>query len=98
MTCCENLNLTDFMTSEKISLLNRHSGPTVTFLTPPFDRSSMATSTHDARIELAMADLANQAKPNLMATSKKYGVARMTLRDRFTGQSLSKQAAASKYR
>ena len=58
----------------------------------------MATSTHDARIELAMADLANQAKPNLMATSKKYGVARMTLRDRFTGQSLSKQAAASKYR
>ena len=58
----------------------------------------MATSTHDARIELAIADLANQTKPNYLATSKKYGVARMTLCDRFHGQSLSKQAAASKYR
>ena len=58
----------------------------------------MASSTHDARIELAMQDLANQTKPNVMSTAKKYGVARMTLRDRFLGQSLSKQAAASKYR
>ena len=57
----------------------------------------MATSTHNARIELAMADLANQDKPNYMGTAKKYGVARMTLRDRFLGQTLSMQAAASKY-
>ena len=33
-----------------------------------------------------------------MATSKKYGVARITLRDRFVGRSLSMQAAAAKYR
>ena len=58
----------------------------------------MAQSTHNARIELAMADLANQTKPNYMATAKKYGVARMTLRDRFLGQTLSIQAAASEYR
>ena len=58
----------------------------------------MATSTHDALIELTVADLAKQAKPNYLANSEKYGVARITLRDRFTGLSLSKQAAASKYR
>ena len=54
----------------------------------PYDRSSMATSTHNARIELALADLASQDKLNYIVNSKKYGVARMTLRDRFTGQSL----------
>ena len=58
----------------------------------------MAQSTYNARIELAIADLANQTKPNYMATAKKYGVARITLRDRYLGQSLSVQAAASKYR
>ena len=57
----------------------------------------MAISTHNARIELAIADLANQDKPNYMGIAKKYGVARMTLRDRFLGQTLSMQAAASKY-
>ena len=35
-----------------------------------------------------MADLVKQAKPNYLATSKKYGVARITLRDRFTGLSV----------
>ena len=58
----------------------------------------MAQSTHNARIELAIADLANQTKPNYIAIAKKYGVARITLRDRYLGQSLSVQAAASKYR
>ena len=58
----------------------------------------MASPTHNARIELAMADLAKQLKPNYMATAKKHGVARSTLRERFLGESLSIQAAASKYR
>ena len=58
----------------------------------------MANSTHDARIELAIADLANQAKPNYMSIAKKYEVARTTLRNRFLGQQLSTKAAASKYR
>ena len=49
----------------------------------------MATSSHNTRIELAMADLANQTKPNYMGTAKKYGVARITLRDRFLGQTVS---------
>ena len=58
----------------------------------------MATSTHDVRMELAIVDLHKQAKPNFMATSKKHGLARTTLRERFYGQTLSKQAAASEYR
>ena len=57
----------------------------------------MATSTHDARIELVMAVLASQTKPNYIGTAKKYGVARMTLCNRFLGQTLSVHAAASKY-
>ena len=69
-----------------------------TLLPPILHLFTMATSTHDALIELAMAGLAKQDKPNYLATSKKYGVARITLRDRYTGLSLSKQAAASKYR
>ena len=68
---------------------DRYSGPTVTFSTPILASLNMAISTHNARIELAVADLANQTKPNYMGTAKKYGVARMTLRDRFLGQTLS---------
>ena len=49
-------------------------------------------------MELAMADLANQDKPNYKATAKKYSVGRTTLRQRYLGQTLSIQAAASKYR
>ncbi len=52
----------------------------------------MAQSTHDARIELAIADLAKQIKLNYRATAKKHGVDRSTLRK------LSMQAAASRYR
>ncbi len=58
----------------------------------------MAQSTHDARLELAVADLAKQTKPNYMETAKKHGVNRSTLQKRFLGQTLSVQAAASKYR
>lgn len=58
----------------------------------------MAQSTHNARIKLAIADLAKQSKPNSMATARKHGVNRSTLQKRFLGQTLSMQAAASKYR
>ena len=58
----------------------------------------MAQSTHNARMELAMADLAKQDKLNYKATAKKYSVGRTTLRQRYLGQTLSIQAAASKYR
>ena len=59
---------------------------------------NMAQSTHNARIELAIADLANQTKPNYLVTAKRYGVTYITLRDPFLGQSLSNQTAALKYR
>ena len=45
-----------------------------------------------------MADLAKQDKLNYKATAKKYSVGRTTLRQRYLGQTLSIQAAASKYR
>ena len=56
--------------------------------------STMAQSTHEARLELAIADLAKQDNSNYMATAKKHGVARTTLRKRFLGQRLSTHAAA----
>ena len=58
----------------------------------------MAHSTRNTRKELALADLTKQDKPSYMATAKKYGVVRTTLRARFLSQSLSIPAAASKYR
>ena len=79
-------------------LRGRHSGPTVTFFIPRILLSTMASPTHNARIELAMADPAKQLKPNYMATAKKHGMARSTLRERFLGESLSIQTTASKYR
>jgi hypothetical protein len=60
--------------------------------------STMAQSTHDARIELAIADLLRQTKPNYMRTARKYEINRTTLRSRFLGNQLSKKAAASEYR
>jgi hypothetical protein len=58
----------------------------------------MDKSTHNIRIELAMADLANQDTPNYMGTAKKYALNHTTLRRRYLGQQLSKEAAASQYR
>jgi hypothetical protein len=58
----------------------------------------MNKSTHNTRIELALADLGQQEKPNYRGTAKKYDLVESTLRRRWKGQSLSKQAAASEYR
>lgn len=58
----------------------------------------MNCSTHNARIELAIADLHQQEKPNFLGTAKKYNLNNVTLCRRFRGQQLSKQAAASEYR
>ena len=45
---------------------------------------------HDeTQLSLAIADLKSQEHPNYSRTSKKYGIARTTLRDRFTGKSRS---------
>ena len=58
----------------------------------------MAQSTYDARLELAIADLAKQDKPNYMAMAKKYEVARTTLRKRFLGERVFIYIIALKYR
>ena len=58
----------------------------------------MATSTHDARIELAIAHLKRQEKPNIMGTAREYGLVESTLRRRFKGQIMSRQAANSIHR
>lgn len=58
----------------------------------------MDNSTHDARIELAIAQLKQQDRPNVAATARAHVVAESTLRDRWRGKSMSKRAAASEYR
>jgi hypothetical protein len=58
----------------------------------------MLSSTHNTRIELALADLASQSKPNYKATAKKYEIQRTTLARRYKGQTHSREAANSEYR
>jgi hypothetical protein len=58
----------------------------------------MPPRTHDAQIELAIADLRQQSKPNILGTAKKHGVIESTLRRRFKGQQTSISAANSAYR
>src|SRR5450432_445685 len=47
--------------------------------------SIMDKSINEARLDLALADLANQRPPNYMVTAKLYQVNRTTLRRRFLG-------------
>jgi hypothetical protein len=49
-------------------------------------------------LELALADLEYQTKPNFLATAKKYGVSDVTLRRRFLGTQVSPATASSLYR
>ena len=58
----------------------------------------MATTSHNARIELAIAHLNRQDKPNIMGAAKEYQLVESTLRRRFKGQSVSRQAANSIHR
>ena len=57
-----------------------------------------STSSHNARIELAIADLNRQEKPNIMGTAMEYQLVESTLRRRFKGQTTSREAANSQYR
>ena len=77
---------------------NRCPGPTVTFFIPSTLPSAMAQPTHNVQLELATTELAKHDKLNYMARVKRHGEARVTLRERFLGQTLWKQVAASKYR
>ena len=58
----------------------------------------MASTTHEARIELALADLDRQERPNIMGTAKKFNLIESTLRRRFQGKTLSRAAATSEHR
>ena len=58
----------------------------------------MQNSTHNARIELALADLKDQKKPNILATAKKFHLVESTLRRRWNGETMSKQAAISEFK
>ena len=53
----------------------------------------MDNSTKNASIELEIADLNRQLKPNINAPAKSYSLVESTLRRRFKGESLSFQAA-----
>jgi hypothetical protein len=58
----------------------------------------MNKSTHNDRMELALADLKQQEKPNVLHTAKKFSLAESTLRKRWQGKSMSQQAANSEYK
>jgi hypothetical protein len=58
----------------------------------------MASTTNHARMELALADLSRQEKPNFLGTAKKYGLVGSTLRRRYQGKTMSRGAANSEYR
>src|ERR1700722_13926692 len=58
----------------------------------------MNNSTHNARIESALADLESQTEPNYRATALKFEVDPTTLWRRYNGQQQSRQAANSEYR
>ena len=49
----------------------------------------MALHNHEAQLSLAIEDLRSQEHPNYNGTAKKYGIARTTLRNRFTGKTQS---------
>ena len=57
----------------------------------------MDYSTKNAQIELALADLNCQLIPNYRKTAQTYGVDFSTLRRRFLGLTLSKEAAKSEH-
>ena len=46
----------------------------------------MPLRNNEAQLSLAIEDLSSQEHPNYNGTAKKYGVARTTLRDRFTNK------------
>ena len=50
------------------------------------------------QIELTIADLKQQMKPNVTATARKYAVNESTLRKRWTGKTVSQSEASSKYK
>ena len=57
----------------------------------------MSNNTHTTQLELALADLAIQDTPNYLGTSKKYGVPRTTLRERFLGHRHSRKEATAEH-
>src|SRR3954466_591543 len=60
--------------------------------------STTPGSTHNAPIDLALADLASQVKPNYSATAKKWQVERTTLAKRYKWQTVSRAIANSEGR
>ncbi len=58
----------------------------------------MSTTTHEARLGLALTDLAKQIMPNFMGTTKKYSVSDTTLKRRSNAVQSSRYAAASEIR
>ena len=58
---------------------------------------TMATTWTEAQIELAIADLAKQNTPNIAETSRRCGVPRKMLSNRFNCKTVSQQEATSEH-
>lgn len=57
----------------------------------------MASSTYNARIELALANLNYQEKPNIIDITKKYSLIKLTLRRQFKDKTLSRATTILEY-
>jgi hypothetical protein len=53
---------------------------------------------HDAQMELAIAHLKAQKRPNIAAAAREFEVARQTLSSRFYGKSASREQATAEAR
>ena len=58
----------------------------------------MTTSTKAYRMQLALAELKQQKKPNVSATSKKYQLVQSTLYRRWKGETMSHAEASSEFK
>ena len=64
----------------------------------PTQYQNMNNSTTKAPMELALADLESQEKPNIRGTATKHGLVESTLRRRWKGETVSMAAASSEYK
>ena len=72
----------------------RNSGILITYL----KYQILNKTTHDTQIELAIADLKQQMKPNIAATARKYAVNESTLKKRWNKKNYVSEQASSEYK
>ena len=67
-------------------------------ISPLLPASTMTTSTKAYRMQLALAELKQQEKPNISATSKKYQLIQSTLYHRWKGEAIFYAEISSEFK